>query len=96
MQVGFLGGSHARVSESSRYAGDGDASEQQKRRVSMPQPVDRYDGRPNVFAMARQDAVSRRVVDLPLRKYGLSRRKVFEQSRKLHDELPVELNLSHR
>ena len=63
--------------------------------MRMPQPVDGYDRHANILAVARQNAVSCRVIDLSLRKYGLGRRKVFEQPRKLHDELPVELNLPH-
>ena len=84
------------MAEPSGYAGDGDAGEQQKRCVRVPQSMDGYGGHANIFAVARQNAVSRRVIDLSLHKYGLGRRKVFEQSRKLHDELPVELNLPYR
>ena len=59
VQVGFLGGVHARMAEAFGDARDGHAGKQQQRRMRVPQAVYRDDRHPGVFAMPREYCVGR-------------------------------------
>ena len=59
VQVGFLGGVHARMAEALGDARDGHAGKQQQRRMRVPQAVHRDDRYPSVFAMPRERRVGR-------------------------------------
>ena len=76
VKIGFLGGGHTCVAESSRYACYGYAGKQEKRCMCVSQPMDGYNRYADVFTVARQNAVRRRVVHLAFNEYWLGRREI--------------------
>ena len=94
MEVGPFSRVHARMAEPFGDRGDGNPAKQKKRRMRMPEPMDRNDWDGQFAAVPCQRAVDGRVEYLSATdEYRLVVRHSFQQCRELRDNHPIDLYL---
>jgi len=95
VEIDLLGGGHAGVPKTPGDAGDRHPGVEQERGVGVPEAVHGDDRDAQIPAVAGQNAVHRRVVDLPVHEDWLIVGQILQGLGELGDDLPVDLDLPH-